>query len=108
MSLAYGATMLTVPRSLPAMHSGLAVMHTGLALAPLMAHGVVSGTSAQIDQGLLALLILLITRFVDVFGNFLRSGLAFIALGLLMAVAAWALHRGRTKLRLMSEEHKKT
>ncbi|HEV8550706.1 MAG TPA: hypothetical protein VGQ57_16790, partial [Polyangiaceae bacterium] len=40
-SLAYGGAMLTVDRTLASKHSGLAVMHTGLALAPLMAHGVV-------------------------------------------------------------------
>jgi hypothetical protein len=40
-SLAYGATMLTIDDSLATKHAGLGVMHTGLALAPLMAHGVV-------------------------------------------------------------------
>ena len=78
-----------------------------VAAVGIMAHGVKAGEPAQIDQGLLALLILVVTRFVDVFGSFVRSGLAFIALGVIMAAVAFALHRGRSKLRQLSEENRR-
>jgi hypothetical protein len=41
---------------------------------------------------------LLITRFIDVFGNMLRSGVGFIVAGVLLAGLSFALERTRRRL----------
>ena len=44
------------------------------------------------------LTLLMISRFIDYFGSLLRSGSAFMAAGLLLALLAWAMHKGRKAL----------
>ncbi len=64
----------------------------------LMWHGSLAREAAQVNLGVLVLVGVLITRFLDVFGNMLRSGIGFIAAGLLLAGLAWALERTRRRL----------
>jgi hypothetical protein len=64
----------------------------------LMWHGSLVREIAQINLGVLVLVGLLITRFLDVFGNMLRSGIGFIIAGILMAALSWALDRTRRRL----------
>ena len=64
----------------------------------LMWHGSLLREVAQINAGVIIVVALLVTRFVDVFGGMLRSGLGFIAAGITLAVLAWALERTRRRL----------
>ena len=64
----------------------------------LMWHGSLVREVAQINLGVLVLVGVLITRFLDVFGNMLRSGVGFIVAGLLLAALSWALERTRRRL----------
>jgi len=52
----------------------------------------------QVNLGVVVLVGFLITRFLDVFGNMLRSGVGFIVAGLLLAGLSWALDRTRRRL----------
>jgi uncharacterized membrane protein len=51
-----------------------------------------------INRGVLVITLLAVTRFVDIFGGLLRSGMAFIATGLLFAALAYGINRGRKAL----------
>lgn len=64
----------------------------------LMWHGSLVHEAAQVNLGVLVLVGLLITRFLDVFGSMLRSGIGFIVAGLLLAGLSWALERARRRL----------
>lgn len=64
----------------------------------LMWHGSLVREAAQVNLGVLILVGVLVTRFLDVFGNMLRSGLGFIVAGLLLAGLSWALERTRRRL----------
>jgi uncharacterized membrane protein len=64
----------------------------------LMWHGSLLRDVAQINLGVLVLVGMLITRFLDVFGNMLRSGIGFIIAGVLLAVLSLALERTRRRL----------
>jgi uncharacterized membrane protein len=64
----------------------------------LMWHGSLVHEPAQVNAGVLVLVAMLITRFLDVFGGMLRSGVGFIVAGILLAALAWALERTRRRL----------
>ena len=64
----------------------------------LMWHGSVVGEVAHVNLGVGALVVVLVTRFLDVFGGMLQSGIGFIVAGLLLALLAWALERTRRRL----------
>ncbi|MCC6764341.1 MAG: DUF2157 domain-containing protein [Deltaproteobacteria bacterium] len=64
----------------------------------LMWHGSLVHEAAQVNLGVLVLIAVLVTRFLDVFGNMFRSGLGFIVAGCLLAALAWALERTRRRL----------
>ncbi|NLO91392.1 MAG: DUF2157 domain-containing protein [Elusimicrobia bacterium] len=66
--------------------------------AGLMWHGTTQGRAGQINKGMALLTLLMISRFIDYFGSLLRSGGAFMAAGLLLALLAWAMHKGRKAL----------
>jgi uncharacterized membrane protein len=53
---------------------------------------------AQINLGVLILVWVLISRFLDLFGSMLRSGIGFILAGVMLAALAWALERTRRRL----------
>jgi uncharacterized membrane protein len=63
-----------------------------------MWHGSLVHEAAQVNLGVMLLVGLLITRFIDVFGNMLRSGVGFIVAGLLLAGLSWGLDRTRRRL----------
>ena len=71
-------------------------------LAALGAGLIISGakTSCEktINRGVAVLTLTAITRFVDIFGGLLRSGLAFIVTGLAFAALAYFVNRGRKAL----------
>jgi uncharacterized membrane protein len=64
----------------------------------LMWHGSLARDIRQINLGVLVMVWLLITRFVDLFGSMLESGVGFIVAGLFLAALAWALERTRRRL----------
>jgi uncharacterized membrane protein len=64
----------------------------------LMWHGSLVHEAAQVNLGILVLVAVLVTRFLDVFGSMLRSGIGFIVAGCLLAALAWALERTRRRL----------
>ncbi|MBI4825692.1 MAG: DUF2157 domain-containing protein [Nitrospirae bacterium] len=68
---------------------------TGIAF---MWHGSLYGRISQINIGVIIVLLLLITRFIDVFGTLLQGGFGFIISGILLALLAYSLERGRKHL----------
>lgn len=64
----------------------------------LMWHGSLVRGARQINLGVLVLVGVLITRFLDVFGSMLTSGIGFIVAGVLLAALSWALERTRRRL----------
>lgn len=64
----------------------------------LMWHGSLVREPTQVNLGVLVLVGMLITRFLDVFGNMLRSGIGFIVAGLVLAALSFALERTRRRL----------
>lgn len=64
----------------------------------LMWHGSLERDPAQVNAGVLVVVAVLITRFLDVFGSMLQSGIGFIVAGLLLAALAAALERTRRRL----------
>ncbi|MCC6849041.1 MAG: DUF2157 domain-containing protein [Deltaproteobacteria bacterium] len=64
----------------------------------LMWHGSLVHQRAQVNLGVVVLIAVLVTRFLDVFGTMLRSGIGFIVAGCLLAALAWALERTRRRL----------
>jgi hypothetical protein len=66
--------------------------------AGLMWHGSLVHEPAQVNAGVLVMLAILITRFLDVFRDMLQSGIGLIVAGALLAGLAWALDRTRRRL----------
>ncbi len=79
------------------------VILVGIAVG-LMWHGSLAREPLQVNVGVLVLVGMLITRFLDVFGNMLRSGIGFIVAGVLLATLSWALDRTRRRLIGMPRE----
>jgi uncharacterized membrane protein len=63
-----------------------------------MWHGSLVRDARQINLGVLVLVWILITRFLDIFGSMLTSGVGFIVTGLLLAGLAWTLEKTRRRL----------
>lgn len=68
---------------------------TGIAL---MWHGSLYGRVSHINIGVLIILLLLITRFIDVFGTLLQGGVGFIISGIVLALLAYFIEKGRKHL----------
>lgn len=66
--------------------------------AGLMWHGSLVHEPTQVNAGVLVMLAILITRFLDVFRTMLQSGIGLIVAGALLAGLAWALDRTRRRL----------
>lgn len=64
----------------------------------LMWHGSLARAPRQINLGVLTVVGVLITRFLDVFGSMLTSGIGFIVAGVFLAGLSWALERTRRRL----------
>jgi hypothetical protein len=64
----------------------------------LMWHGSLAREVRQINLGVLVMVWLLITRFLDLFGSMLESGVGFIVAGVFLAGLSWALERTRRRL----------
>ena len=64
----------------------------------LMCEGVRTANHKFINAGVALMGLLIVTRFIDYFGSLLRSGIAFIAVGLLFIGMAFALNMGRRRL----------
>jgi len=69
-----------------------------------MWHGSTRGVVWQVNAGVALLLLLLITRFIDVLGDMFRSGMGLIVAGILLASVAFGVERGRRKLLGMKKE----
>ncbi|MCX5784208.1 MAG: DUF2157 domain-containing protein [Elusimicrobia bacterium] len=68
------------------------LMLTGLAC---IMDGSQNSNEKEINRGAALIFLIIATRFVDFFGSLVRSGLAFIAVGLFFAALAWGLNKGR-------------
>ncbi len=64
----------------------------------MMWHGSTERAPAEINFGISVLLLVLVTRFFDVFGSFVQSGVGFIVAGVLLAALAYGLERTRRRL----------
>ncbi len=83
----------------PVWQAGLVMNGLLLAIAVgSMWHGSLVHEPAQVNLGVVVLVALLITRFLDLFGSMLRSGIGFIVAGLALAALSWALERTRRRL----------
>jgi len=71
------------------------VILTGLAL---IMDGSGSSSEKEINSGVALIFLIIITRFIDIFGNLLTSGYAFIVTGLAFAGLAYLVNRGRKAL----------
>ncbi len=60
--------------------------------------GAKSSNEKMINRGVAVITLTAVTRFVDLFGGLLKSGLAFIATGLAFAALAYFVNRGRKAL----------
>ena len=73
-----------------------------LILAAFGAGCIISGSKNSnkklINRGVAVITLTAVTRFVDIFGGLLKSGVAFIITGLAFAALAHGLHRGRKAL----------
>ena len=76
----------------------------GFAATGLMWQGAEAGEAALVNLGVGALLVLLVTRFLDVFGSLFASGLGLIVAGVLLASLSLALERTRRRLLLNAQE----
>ncbi len=86
-------------------NTGSAKMLAVLANLILAAFGtgcIISGAKNSdeklINRGVAVITLTAVTRFVDIFGGLLKSGLAFIATGLAFAALAYFINRGRKAL----------
>ena len=84
-----------VNSKLIAVGANLILILTGLAL---MMDGSGSSNEKEINSGVALIFLIIVTRFIDIFGNLLRSGFAFIATGLAFAGLAYLMNRGRKAL----------
>jgi len=73
------------------------VLLVAIAIA-FMWHGSLAREIAEINLGILVLVLVLVTRFLDVLGSFVQGGVGFIVAGVLLAGLAWALQRTRQRL----------
>ncbi len=73
------------------------VLLVGIAGA-IMWHGSAEREPGEINFGIFVLLVVLVTRFFDVFGSFVQSGVGFIVAGVLLAALAYTLERTRRRL----------
>jgi uncharacterized membrane protein len=73
------------------------VLLVAMAVA-LMWYGSIVRRPAEINLGVGVLLIVLVTRFIDLFGSMLAGGVGFIVAGILLASLAYALQRARRRL----------
>jgi hypothetical protein len=64
----------------------------------LMWRGSLERRIDHINLGIAVLLVVLVTRFLDVFGSFIQSGVGLIGAGMLLAGLAYALQRTRQRL----------
>ncbi|MDO8804238.1 MAG: DUF2157 domain-containing protein [Elusimicrobiota bacterium] len=73
-----------------------------LILAAFGAGCIISGAKnsdeKMINRGVLVITLTAVTRFVDIFGGLLKSGVAFIITGLAFAALAYLINRGRKAL----------
>lgn len=64
----------------------------------LIVSGSADSDEKRINTGIAAVFLIIITRFLDIFGTLMKTGLAFILSGLVMAALAYFLNRTRKAL----------
>lgn len=64
----------------------------------LIVSGSVESDERRINTGIAAVFLIIITRFLDIFGTLMKTGMAFILSGLVMAALAYFLNRTRKAL----------
>ncbi|HYC54587.1 MAG TPA: DUF2157 domain-containing protein [Candidatus Binatia bacterium] len=97
-SLLLTATYLTQSEALVVLVALVWNLVLAAAAVGLMWHGSIVHDARQINMGVLVLVIVMITRFLDLFGGMLTSGVGFIVGGLLLAGVSWGLERTRRRL----------
>ncbi len=74
--------------------------------AGLIWNGAQENNEKRINTGVFFIALIALTRFLDLFGSMLRSGLGFIGTGLLFAALAWFLNKGRKAIIQAAGGHK--
>lgn len=91
--------LLTITESPIMLHAAALLANALLALTAglLIGHGAQFGGQTHVNLGVAVLFLLLVTRFIDVLGDMLQSGLGFIAAGLFFGLLAWMLEKVRKR-----------
>lgn len=78
-----------------ALAANLIIIAAGLGL---IVSGAQQNIEKRINTGVIFIALLVLTRFFDIFGTLVRSGMGFIGTGLLFAALAYGINRGRKAL----------
>ena len=81
------------------LHAAALLANALLALTAglLIGYGAQFGGQTHVNLGVAVLFLLLVTRFIDVLGDMLQSGLGFIVAGLCFGLLAWMLEKVRKR-----------
>ena len=102
-TIAVGANLILILTGLALMLDGSASLNNSFAgprpfEALAKKDGSGSSNEKEINSGVALIFLIIVTRFIDIFGTLLRSGFAFIATGLAFAGLAYLMNRGRKAL----------
>jgi len=91
--------LLTLTESAAILHWAALLANVLLILAAglLIGYGAQFGGQTHVNLGVAVLFLLLVTRFIDVLGDMLQSGLGFIVAGLFFGLLAWMLEKVRKR-----------
>ncbi len=91
--------LLTLTESAAVLHGAALLANALLILAAglLIGYGAQFGGQAHVNLGVAVLFLLLVTRFIDILGDMLQSGLGFIVAGLFFGLLAWILEKVRKR-----------
>jgi hypothetical protein len=98
--------LLTLTESAAVLHGAALLANALLVLAAglLIGYGAHFGGQTHVNLGVAVLFLLLVTRFIDVLGDMLQSGLGFIIAGLFFGLLAWMLEKVRKRFLRTREE----
>jgi Predicted membrane protein (DUF2157) len=97
-SLALVLLMLADSAALQPIIALLANAFLILAAGLLIGYGAHFGGQTHVNLGVAVLFLLLVTRFIDILGDMLQSGVGFIVAGLFFGLLAWMLEKVRKRV----------
>jgi hypothetical protein len=98
-------TLATLARSVPLLHVVAFASNVLFATFAIFLtwHGAKIGRRRYVNLGITCLVLLLITRFIDILGNMLRSGVGMIMAGVMLGVLGYLIERARKRIIAASE-----